>query len=242
MARAPDPRFSDRDGVVSLAVLAAGVLLPYLGVWLAFEAFDLRAPIRALGPLAPQMFNALILSLSGLTIAGGIWGGVLRQSASPGAVWGDPEFRRFWLFLAPVLLFAATSLTALVQGEGAEAAAEVTTGALAPGEAFSWLGFLLLLGTAGLLVPAAEELAFRGVLYPWLRGRIGPQAAILVTGFLFGICHVQPDLALRAAVLGMVLAFVRERSGSLWPCIAAHAVNNSLAVVVHQAATFFEPL
>jgi membrane protease YdiL (CAAX protease family) len=238
MARVANSPYTDRDGLVTLAALAAGVLLPYLTVWLSFEVLDLRAPIRNLGPLAPQMFNALILSLSGLTIGGGIWAGVLHKSANPGVVWGKPGFRRYWLFLAPVLLFAATSLTALAQGEGAEAAAEVTTGALASGEAFSWLGFLLLLATAGLLVPAAEELAFRGVLYPWLRGRMGVQAAILVTGFLFGICHVQPDLALRAAVLGMVLALIRERSGSLWPCIAAHAVNNSLAVVVHQAVRF----
>jgi membrane protease YdiL (CAAX protease family) len=226
MADATDPAVTDRAGLLTLAAVAVGIGLPYLAVWLAFEAFDSLE--------APQAFNAAILGLSGIVMAAG------ARIALPSwtVLLGRRDFRRFWLALAPVLLFAANGLGAHLQGEGAEAAAEVTSDALAAGEFFSPAAFVLMLAMAGLLVPVAEELAFRGVLYPWLRGRMGVQAAILVSGCLFGVCHVQPDLALRAAVLGMVLAFIRERSGSLWPCIAAHAANNSLAVVVHQLARF----
>ncbi|MEO5338284.1 MAG: CPBP family intramembrane metalloprotease [Magnetospirillum sp. WYHS-4] len=230
MAPAPDRPFSGREGLLALAAVAAGIALPFLASWLLFEVWTGRDFLDALGPQAPVLSSALLLGLSGLLIGGGA-----LATAGSWRRLGLVSCRGIWLGAAPVLLFGVSAVTAWLQGEGAEAAAEVTSGALAPAGEIGLAGFAAMVLAAGLLVPAAEEMAFRGILYPWLRGRYGAALAIVGSALLFGLCHLQPDLALRAAVLGVVLAWVRERSGSLWPAIAAHAVNNSLAVIVHQA-------
>lgn len=80
------------------------------------------------------------------------------------------------------------------------------------------------------LAPIAEEMVFRGLLYGWLRGFLPFVLVAILTAVLFGAAHGEWAHAIAAGVLGLLLAFIRERSGSLWPCIAAHVANNLVAV------------
>lgn len=82
------------------------------------------------------------------------------------------------------------------------------------------------------LAPVAEEVLFRGYLFPALRNRIGLRWAVGATGALFGLIHAGsapvgflPPLA----VFGALLCLVYVRTGSLYPCIALHCLNNSIA-------------
>lgn len=92
--------------------------------------------------------------------------------------------------------------------------------------------------TAGFMVvavaPVAEEIFFRGFFYGALRSRYSVPAAVLMAGLLFGSIHwdftaeglaILPPLAL----LGAIFCLVYERTGSLFPVIAMHAINNALA-------------
>lgn len=82
------------------------------------------------------------------------------------------------------------------------------------------------------IAPLAEETFFRGYFYGSLRNWRGPWLAAVLTGLLFGAVHAGgTDLVFLPplAVLGFVLCVLRERTGSLLPCIALHAVNNALA-------------
>lgn len=105
----------------------------------------------------------------------------------------------------------------------------------------------LLLALAAVTIgPLVEELMFRGVLFSALlgfrrggeRGHPGGMRiafAMLGSALLFGMVHL-PDLGWRwyavpgLALLGVGCAWLRLRSGSLWPAVAAHGVNNLLAV------------
>lgn len=80
------------------------------------------------------------------------------------------------------------------------------------------------------LAPLAEEFFFRGLLYGWLRGFAPFWLTALITSVLFGLAHGEIAHAVAAGILGLALAYIRERSGSLWPPIAAHVVNNMIAV------------
>lgn len=80
------------------------------------------------------------------------------------------------------------------------------------------------------MAPIAEELVFRGLLYGWLRGFMPFALVAILTSALFGLAHGELAHAIAAGLLGLALAFIRERSGSLWPAIAAHVVNNLVAV------------
>ncbi len=77
--------------------------------------------------------------------------------------------------------------------------------------------------------PICEELLFRGLLFPSLRGRIGTAAAVIVTGLSFGAVHVvgSPVEALPLlAIFGGLLCLLYVKTRSLIPCMVVHSINN----------------
>lgn len=87
------------------------------------------------------------------------------------------------------------------------------------------------------VAPMAEEFFFRGYFFTALRGWRGTVPAVLLTGLTFGAVHVgsAPLVYLvPLAVLGMILCLVYLRTGSLYPCVGLHMVNNCLAFGVSE--------
>ena len=77
--------------------------------------------------------------------------------------------------------------------------------------------------------PFFEEMVFRGFLYGTLRGRLGATAAGLVSAGVFSLVHGYGLVGcLTVFWSGVAFAWVYEKSGSLWPCVAAHAAGNLL--------------
>jgi len=98
------------------------------------------------------------------------------------------------------------------------------------------------LGTviAGLLIvvaaPISEEVFFRGFIFGGFRKRLSFPLAAILSGAIFGLFHytgagseaVIPQLAF----LGFALAWVYEETGSIYPTIALHMLNNALAFTI----------
>jgi hypothetical protein len=95
------------------------------------------------------------------------------------------------------------------------------------------------------IAPMAEEFFFRGFLFGTLRrwrimigGRnIGVWVAAVITGILFGLAHTgsaSSQYLIPLGFLGFVLCILRWRTGSLYPGMALHSINNSLALGVNQ--------
>jgi len=91
------------------------------------------------------------------------------------------------------------------------------------------------------VAPICEETFFRGFVFGALRrwrielfGReIGTLVAAIVTGILFGVVHLGSAPAVYLVplgFLGFVLCVVRWKTRSLYPCMALHSFNNSLAL------------
>jgi membrane protease YdiL (CAAX protease family) len=103
-----------------------------------------------------------------------------------------------------------------------------------------------MLGTAAFIcvaAPICEEFFFRGFLFGVLRrmhvrvaGReLGPWLAAVIVAILFGLAHVGSapiQYIVPLGFLGFVLCLLRWRTGSLYPCMALHSFNNSLAIGV----------
>lgn len=96
-------------------------------------------------------------------------------------------------------------------------------------------GAALLIASAALtcvVAPICEEVLFRGFIFTSLRNWRGPWPAAVLTALLFGLVHATSapgaDL-LPLAALGFLLCVLYRATGSLYPCIAAHAINNSIA-------------
>ncbi|MDP9346401.1 MAG: CPBP family intramembrane metalloprotease [Actinomycetota bacterium] len=86
------------------------------------------------------------------------------------------------------------------------------------------------------VAPMAEEFFFRGYFYGALRNW-NVWGAALVTGLVFGAIHAgsaQSEFLLPLAFFGVVLCWLRERTGSLYPGIVLHCANNSIAFGVSQ--------
>jgi CAAX protease family protein len=78
-------------------------------------------------------------------------------------------------------------------------------------------------------VPVCEELFFRGVLFRVLRTRLPLWPAAVIDGVLFGFAHGSLAIVPVLAVLGIAFCYVYERTGSIFPTIALHSLNNTIA-------------
>lgn len=87
-----------------------------------------------------------------------------------------------------------------------------------------------LLGSC-LLIPIAEELLYRGVVYKRLRLLAGAVPAVFLSALIFGIMHVNLVQFLYAGILGLLLAFLLEKTGFLYAPVLAHIAANVAAVV-----------
>ena len=108
---------------------------------------------------------------------------------------------------------------------------EKSTGFTEANEAF-FAGQVIyeLLGSC-LLIPIAEELLYRGVVYKRLRLLVGVTPAIVLSALLFGLMHVNLVQFLYAGILGLLLAFMLERTGRLYAPILGHIAANLVAVI-----------
>jgi membrane protease YdiL (CAAX protease family) len=220
MAAAPPPGL-DAPPVPRPAALLAGaaaVLAGYLagrtlfertGDWLA--AHGVSAGLAAIVPL--PLYVGLVFAGVGLAVR------IAGPAADP-----RPELRLSRRVRRPAaagllvgaVLVAAVYAVALVAGW-----ATVTGAAPTAHLASALAGYAILYGG----IAYSEEVVFRGALLGLL-GRWAGLQAVVVTSALFALVHeaasATPARMLGLLLLGMLLALLRLRSGSLWPAIAAH--------------------
>lgn len=89
-----------------------------------------------------------------------------------------------------------------------------------------WLGILCI----SVLGPVLEELLFRGAITKELLRRYSPAKAILFSGLIFGIFHLNPVQIIGACLIGFLLAWLYYKTRSLMACILIHIMNNGLSV------------
>jgi uncharacterized protein len=84
------------------------------------------------------------------------------------------------------------------------------------------------------LAPVAEELFFRGFVFAGLRTRWSLWPAAITSGLIFGLVHAPTGITtvVPLATLGLALCWLYDRTGSLWPCVIAHMINNGLALAL----------
>lgn len=89
-----------------------------------------------------------------------------------------------------------------------------------------WLGIVCI----AVLGPVLEEFLFRGAITKVLLKKYSPVKAILISGLIFGIFHLNPAQVVGACLSGFLFAWLYYRTGSLIPSIMIHILNNSLSV------------
>lgn len=127
------------------------------------------------------------------------------------------------------VIFYGLVLT-LIFGEGAAPEQDVE-------ELFSSKAVLPVVGVAVVLAaPLAEEVFFRGFVFPGLIRLLGVGGALVASGLLFAMFHVTgPDsagLIIPFTLIGMLFAWLYYKTGTIWTSIAAHLVFNLVSFIL----------
>lgn len=94
------------------------------------------------------------------------------------------------------------------------------------------LGWAIIALLAVVVAPVAEETFFRGFLFSGLGNRYGYGWGAVFSALIFSLAHVlQPGAFLPIFLLGLLLAWLYMKTGSIWACIFTHFAYNSIALI-----------
>lgn len=105
---------------------------------------------------------------------------------------------------------------------------------------------VITLLSIALITPLGEEIAFRGYLYSAFESKKQPWRAIVISAGLFAAFHVVAPGVLSferfapSLFLGLILGWVRDRSGSIWPSLVIHVTHNGLLLLFAANRTALE--
>ncbi len=201
----------------------------WLLLWAGAGAVLISVVFGAFGELGTSASDELLSALLYLPVIAWIWFMVVRRGGVRlRAMLRWPALGTYWLVVAGILVvqfmfsLAAITLTELVAPWMDDSLAGVGQGNL----------LLALIGIV-ILPPLVEEITFRGILLERfaVKWRVG--VAVIVSAVFFGILHADP---IGAGMFGVVTGLLYLRTGSLWPGILIHFVNNLVAVISIRVA------
>jgi membrane protease YdiL (CAAX protease family) len=168
--------------------------------------------------------------------------------------WAGLGLHRLGLRHWPIaMLLPAAVLAASFGFAAALGLLSIDLGAMAPADMVIGLAFAVLLGLG-------EESGWRGYLLPLVRVR-NPRSGAVIVGLLHGLWHLPlflltgyfidgagsrlvtiPIFLVTLTAAGVVYAWLRDRSGSVWPVVLMHQTFNSLAEAIMRGATVAAPV
>ena len=87
-----------------------------------------------------------------------------------------------------------------------------------------WGGILRIV----IIAPIVEEVIFRGIIMSGFSRNYHPAFAIFFSALLFALFHLNPWQFAATFALGLILGYIRIRTGSVIACIAGHVIHNGL--------------
>ncbi len=207
------------SGVEALGVYALAVAGMALGAKLLIDAGPVA---QVVGPLL--LFIALPALLHG-------WLGAYRPAALH---LGRPQPRHLFagLALVPLGLALSLGLGALqsVWAPKAELSGveEQVMRIVSQIEATGGLPLVLL--CLAVAPGVCEEILCRGTLLSGFRRVLGPAGAVVLSAFLFAALHMSPWRFVPQMALGILLAVIVLRTGTIWPAVILHAGHNGILV------------
>ena len=208
--------------LIGLALGSAPEALLYLTALLAGASAASGGKVTA-GSAAALAIGSLVLYGWEALAA---WLFSLRTAGRKFALWGFRRPTKAFFWTIPVALLAVYAVgivhDMIIHPQQQDLISEFPRGPLG-------LGLFVLV--AVVMAPLFEEIVFRGFLFRGLANSWGWKWGALASAALFGLAHLQLDIFIPLATLGFGLAWVYKRTGSLWTCIAMHALFNLIAVV-----------
>lgn len=83
-----------------------------------------------------------------------------------------------------------------------------------------------------LLGPIWEELLNRGYILKGLRNKYGTIVSLFLSSFLFALSHLNIVQGINAFIMGIVFGLLFIKTESVFICMLAHIINNSIAMYI----------
>ena len=96
----------------------------------------------------------------------------------------------------------------------------------------TWYTFILNLLLASVLAPLVEETLFRGIIFGSLQAYFGKWTATIISAAIFSGLHFQAYGFIPRFFLGIALAYLYDKYKSLYPSVALHSLNNTVATLM----------
>lgn len=96
---------------------------------------------------------------------------------------------------------------------------------------------VLLFFIGSILTPVVEELVFRGIIYQTLKTKLKAWIAMIASAFIFAALHGELPAFIPIFLFGIFMAFVLEKTKSIYMPIALHCLNNLIAFIILFAST-----
>ena len=101
---------------------------------------------------------------------------------------------------------------------------------------------VLMIFVVCLFGPLVEELTFRGMIYGRLRRAFSVAPAAIISALLFGVFHMNWVQGIYATVFGIALAYVYEKTGTIWGSVLLHACFNTASYIIQALDTWLVSL
>ncbi len=222
--------------VVIVVVIAIGTILiigpEALSQLSTTDMADIMALLRSEGVLNAWMallLAAMVIGEAGMPLGAWLFG-VRRYRCG----WRSLGFRSFklWRGLALSALVVGLGILISYLYEYLLGGAEIqASNDMYKALTDSGFGIATVAITAVVVAPLAEETFFRGFLFAGISKRWGYSWGVIVSGAVFAVAHFGSGGLVPIFILGMLLAWLYKRTGSVWPCILAHFAYNSLALL-----------
>ena len=106
----------------------------------------------------------------------------------------------------------------------------------ASSQSINFINFLLSTIFVAVLPAIFEEVTHRGILMRNVASVEGYKKAIIISSVLFGLMHLNVSQCFYAIFIGIIIGFVSSMSGSIFPAIILHFMNNFINVYFSYAS------
>ncbi len=171
------------------------------------------------------LLNTVLMDVSA---ALGVWWFLRKVSsqAVPLRRWKTVSFAiSCYLVFLPGFFILTAAVVSFMQKVNIEPAPQAAVTMFLSENRASVIWWLMLLATVG--GPIAEELFFRGLLYRYLRVRLGVVMGLAVSALLFSALHANLLALVPVFALGLLLGWVYEKTGTLLAPMSIHIAHNA---------------
>jgi membrane protease YdiL (CAAX protease family) len=226
-----DIRWTALDGVIAVVFLAAALTAVYFGSAAIFKALSNRELLSA---NISNISFVILYGIQVLLMLGTVWFFTLYRRKSRLRDLGLRYYsigKTIWYsFISLIAIFIISFIYVFVMSSvlGIEAPASKIE-ILIKNRSISNTILLIVVAFIG---PVVEEVFFRGFLYSAFKKNWGVLPALFISSVLFSVVHLQVYSFIPLFLIGWLLAYLFEKTRSLFPAIFLHAVYNLILILI----------